>query len=166
MYKNIEDFIIDWEIEAKSTLKIFSAISSNMIGKKVNENVRSLGKLAWHITQTLTEMPEKAKIIPKDILENNPVPEKFEIISDIYTKHSKELIVLLKENWKGLDLNSDLDMYGQQWKRNKVLTVLIRHQVHHRAQMTVIMRLVDIKVPGIYGPAKEEWAQFGMETQE
>lgn len=166
MYVNIEDFIIDWEIEAKSTLKIFSAISSNMISKKVNENVRSLGKLAWHITQTLTEMPEKAKIIPKDILENNPVPEKFEIISDIYTKHSKELIGLLKENWKGLDLNSDLDMYGQQWKRNKVLTVLIRHQIHHRAQMTVIMRLLDIKVPGIYGPSKEEWTQFGMETQE
>lgn len=30
--------------------------------------------------------------------------------------------------------------------------------------MTVLMRQAGLTVPGIYGPAKEEWATFGMEA--
>jgi uncharacterized damage-inducible protein DinB len=37
------------------------------------------------------------------------------------------------------------------------------HQCHHRGQMTVLMRQAGQKVPGIYGPAKEEWSSMGME---
>jgi uncharacterized damage-inducible protein DinB len=41
---------------------------------------------------------------------------------------------------------------------------LIQHQAHHRGQMTVLMRQAGLPVPGIYGPSKEEWANFGMEA--
>ena len=64
------------------------------------------------------------------------------------------------------DLTDAIDMYGQKWKKKFILQVLITHQIHHRAQMTVIMRLLNIPVPGIYGPSKEEWTQFGMTPQE
>lgn len=30
--------------------------------------------------------------------------------------------------------------------------------------MTVLMRQAGLTVPGIYGPAKEEWAKFGLEA--
>ena len=43
------------------------------------------------------------------------------------------------------------------------LAVLVRHQAHHRGQMTVLMRQAGLKVPGVYGPAREEWAEFGMQ---
>ena len=55
-------------------------------------------------------------------------------------------------------------MYGQKWKRGVTLGILITHQIHHRAQMTVLMRQAGLKVPGIYGPAYEEWAAMGMEA--
>jgi uncharacterized damage-inducible protein DinB len=29
--------------------------------------------------------------------------------------------------------------------------------------MTVLMRQAGIRVPGLYGPAKEDWAAFGQE---
>jgi uncharacterized damage-inducible protein DinB len=32
--------------------------------------------------------------------------------------------------------------------------------------MTVLMRQAGIKVPGVYGPAKEEWAAYGMPVQD
>jgi len=57
-------------------------------------------------------------------------------------------------------------MYGEMWNRGTTLGVIITHQIHHRAQLTVVMRLLGLKVPGIYGPAKEEWKNFGMTTQE
>ncbi|MEA3297729.1 MAG: DinB family protein, partial [candidate division Zixibacteria bacterium] len=43
---------------------------------------------------------------------------------------------------------------------------LIQHQIHHRGQMTVLMRQAGIKVPSLYGPAKEDWAQMGLEPPE
>ena len=49
-------------------------------------------------------------------------------------------------------------MYGEKWRERKTLGVLVTHQIHHRAQLTVVMRLAGLKVPGVYGPAKEEWA--------
>jgi uncharacterized damage-inducible protein DinB len=53
-------------------------------------------------------------------------------------------------------------MYGQTWKKRDVLASLILHQAHHRGQMTVLMRQAGLAVPGIYGPAREEWAAMGM----
>ncbi|MFN7118131.1 MAG: DinB family protein, partial [Saprospiraceae bacterium] len=44
--------------------------------------------------------------------------------------------------------------------------VLVKHQAHHRAQMTVIMRILGMKVPGIYGPSSEEWAALGIPAME
>jgi uncharacterized damage-inducible protein DinB len=57
-------------------------------------------------------------------------------------------------------------MYGQMWVRGKTLGVLVTHQIHHRGQLTVLLRLAGLKVPGVYGPAKEEWAKMGMLVQE
>jgi hypothetical protein len=35
----------------------------------------------------------------------------------------------------------------------------LSHMVHHRAQLGVYLRLLDISVPGIYGPSADEEAQ-------
>ena len=36
----------------------------------------------------------------------------------------------------------------------------LRHLVHHRAQLTVYLRMLDIPVPGIYGPSADDRAGF------
>lgn len=35
-------------------------------------------------------------------------------------------------------------------------TMIISHQIHHRGQMTVYLRLLDVAVPGVYGPSADE----------
>ncbi|HZG18224.1 MAG TPA: DinB family protein, partial [Candidatus Bathyarchaeia archaeon] len=50
------------------------------------------------------------------------------------------------------------------WKNGFTLRALLMHEVHHRGQMTVLMRQAGLTIPGIYGPAKEEWAAMGMEA--
>jgi len=37
------------------------------------------------------------------------------------------------------------------------------HELHHRGQLTVLMRQAGLVVPGIFGPAQEEWTRYGME---
>jgi uncharacterized damage-inducible protein DinB len=162
MYRKIEDFVADWKAEEEATLKIFATGSDEKLSIKVGDNIRSLGQLAWHITQTLTEMPHKAGIIKKDELEHEPLPSTFIVISNHYKKYSKKLVDALKKNWKDTDLPKVIELYGEKWEKGKILSVLINHQIHHRAQMIVVMRLQNLEVPGIYGPAREEWAKFGM----
>lgn len=166
MYRTIEDFLTDWQSESEATLKIFATIPDDKKSKKIHKNVRSLERLAWHITQTLTEMPFRAKIMDEDYLDKKSIPETFTEISDNYKKYNESLIRLIKERWDGLDLAESIEVYEQRWPKYKILNVLIKHQAHHRAQMTIIMRILDIKVPGLYGPAKEEWINYGMEAQE
>jgi uncharacterized damage-inducible protein DinB len=57
-------------------------------------------------------------------------------------------------------------MYGEKWTRAMALRALIQHEVHHRGQMTVLMRQAGLTVPGVYGPAREEWAAYGMPAQD
>jgi uncharacterized damage-inducible protein DinB len=166
MYANIKEFITEWEEEATSTIRVFKNINDAGLLKKVKENIRSPGKIAWHITQTLTEMPAAAGILSADPLEGKDVPEQIDTIVELYEKYSGELTNALRKNWDRADLSEEIVLYGQRWTKSKVLSVIINHQIHHRAQLTVVMRMLGMSVPGIYGPSKEEWAEFGMEPQE
>ena len=65
--------------------------------------------------------------------------------------------------WSDATLEVEDEMYGQKWPRGSTLQALIVHQAHHRGQMTVLMRQAGLKVPGVYGPAREEWTAYGMQ---
>ncbi len=162
MYRIIEDFVADWKAEENFTIEIFSKLNDENLSNKVSKKIRSLGRLAWHITQTITEMPFRADIIDKDYLEDKEIPSTISEIIDTYQKYSNELINNLRKSWSDSDLTKIMEIYGQQWEKRKILSSLIKHQIHHRAQMTIIMRLQNIEVPGIYGPSKEEWIKYGM----
>ncbi|HAW53083.1 MAG TPA: hypothetical protein DCX54_12255 [Flavobacteriales bacterium] len=166
MYRKIDDFLSDWENEALFTIKIFSNISEEVKGLKPTENLRTLERMAWHITQSLTEMLFRTGIIESDLLENEPIPGSMVEIRNIYRENSDALLSLIPAHWKDEDLTERIDVYGQQWERRKILSVLVKHQAHHRGQMTALMRLNGLVVPGTYGPSKEEWGKFGMKAHE
>lgn len=97
-------------------------------------------------------MPFKAGLIETDFLENEPIPKNFDKIISVYKKHSNELIMFLLKKWTDSDLTKKIEMYGKQWEKRNILSVLVKHQTHHRGQMTILMRLQNIEVPGTYRP--------------
>lgn len=166
MYNNISDFLDDWKSESQSTLEVFSRIDNKKKSEKLNDHLRSLDRLAWHITQSIPEMLHYAGIFDQNFLEKEPVPDTMEMNNEIYSHYSAELGRLIKEKWENADLTEKIEMYGEMWEKRFVLTILVKHQIHHRGQMTAIMRMLDLDVPGIYGPSKEEWSKLGMVPQE
>jgi uncharacterized damage-inducible protein DinB len=40
-------------------------------------------------------------------------------------------------------------------------SVVMNHMIHHRGQLSVYLRLLDIAVPGMYGPSADEQKAFG-----
>lgn len=166
MYRKLEDFINDWTIESESTLKIFNNLTDESLTKKVNENVRTAGRLAWHITTSIGEMGHRTGLIFNTADSNSSVPATAKEIVDAYKEASENLLSQIKANWNDESLFVEDDMYGEIWTRAKTLGVIVSHQIHHRAQLTVVMRLNGLKVPGVFGPAKEEWTNYGMPAQE
>lgn len=166
MYSTVKEFIEDWKYESEATLKIFKQLTDDSLNKKFNENVRTPGRLAWHIITTLGEMVQRAGLEFDATPEDAPLPSAVKEICDEYKRSSEGMLNAVKKEWSDESLQEDVNLYGQKWKKGKVLSVLVNHQTHHRGQLTVIMRLAGLKVPGVYGPAREEWTKMGMEAHE
>lgn len=166
MYRVLNDFLEDWKYESEATLKTFNNISDEKKNQKVTPDGRSLGYLAWHITQSLPEIMNRIGLKFETYKEQVPEPEKFSDVISFYKLYSDQIFNQVKENWTDEILTQETNMYGETWKMGKVFSMLVVHQAHHRAQMTVLMRQAGLQVPGVYGPSKEEWASMGMEPQE
>lgn len=162
MYRKIDDFIVDWKYESESTLNVFKNITNEVLHSKPHENVRSIAILIWHMTVTLNEMLNKAGLAVTGPEEHSKPPATITEIITAYENSSKSVLEQVKNKWSDAILLEEVDMYGDRWKKGTVLSILIKHQSHHRGQLTTLMRLVDLKVPGVYGPPKEEWAAWNM----
>ncbi len=166
MYHTINEFLGEWKYESDSTLKLFSNLTDESLDKKFNWNVRTPGRLAWHITTSIPEMMNRTDLRIEGIDENAEVPKSAAAIVSAYKKASDVLVDEIIKKWNDASLQDKVNMYGEEWAKAKILYVLFTHQIHHRAQLTVVMRLAGLKVPGIYGPSKEEWANMNMSPME
>ena len=166
MIRKLEDFLAEWKYESEGTLNLFKLISNEALHKKNHENVRSMAFLAWHTTITLSEMMNKAGVPVSGPDEHAKPPATIEEIIYTYEHSSASLVRELPKYWTDAILTEELNMYGDTWKKGTVLSVLIKHQAHHRGQLTVLMRQAGLKVCGVYGPIKEEWAAWNMAAAE
>jgi uncharacterized damage-inducible protein DinB len=163
MYHALQDFIADWQIESGKTERIFAVITNAALEQRVTPNGRTARTLAWHIVSSLSEMMGRVGLQLEGPNEDAPEPSSAEDILAGYRGLAASLIAQAEGAWTDESLTNEYDMYGQKWSLRQTLQVLIRHEIHHRAQLTVLLRQAGVKVPGIYGPSLEEWSDIGME---
>jgi len=162
MYRTIADFTEDWRRETVSTMRVLRALNDSSLGQKVTPDGRSLGFLAWHITLSLAETGGRTGLHVAAPAEDAPMPKSAHEISAAYYSATESIANLVGERWTDASLDEEVEMFGEKWKRGFALASLLRHQTHHRGQMTVLMRQAGLRVPGVCGPAREEWAKLGM----
>ena len=161
MFKTNEEFLINWGHEAGSTQKILEVLTDESLGQEVSPEDRSIGRIAWHLVTTLHEMVSRTGLVFKAPPHDAPVPETAAEIAEAYRTSNEAMVSAMKEQWTDETLAEVKEMYGEQWSVGTILGVLAAHQTHHRGQMTVLMRQARLRVPGVYGPSREEWAAFG-----
>lgn len=166
MFRKIQDFLDSWAHETEATVKVFSQLTDASLSQTVAPEGRTLGRIAWHIVQTLPEMGGRTGLEVVGPGETDAIPETAQEIATGFEASAKSLGEAVKAGWGDGDLEKEDDLYGQPWQRGKTLSVLLNHQNHHRGQMTVLMRQAGLPVPGVYGPSKEEWVNYGMPVQE
>ena len=163
MYKSIEAFEKDWKRESGNTSKCLEKLTDESLTCSVADDHRTLGRIAWHITTTIPELVSQTGLKLESLDKDAPLPSSASKIANSYRKAADELLAEIKSNWDDATLDIEDDLYGEMWKRGQTLAILINHEVHHRGQMTVLMRQAGLSVPGCYGPSKEEWSNFGGE---
>lgn len=166
MFTSLATFFHIWETESQSTVKILDCLTDDSLNQPVTKDDRTLGRIAWHIVTSIPEMLEKTGLEFLGVGENAPLPKSAKTIADSYREVNSAMLTEIRKHWNDQTLLEKREMYGESWLIGTTLNVLINHQIHHRGQMTVLMRQAGLKVPGIMGPSREEWAQFGMEAPE
>ena len=168
MFRKVEDFIAIRKLEAANTLKVFDAIPDAHSGQAVADGHWSLKRLAWHLVESMAEMAGRIglEVDVDKVMTDNAIADPPATMTEVKAAYEKASSSLLKniEAWPDEHLLIEDDMYGEKWTRSTTLGVIVCHEIHHRGEMIVLMRLAGLVPPGVYGPAKEEWASFGMEA--
>lgn len=162
MFSSLSDFEKTWVQESESTLACLKELTDASLRQSVSSDDRTLGRIAWHLVGSIKEMMERTGLKLAGPEEDAAVPTLAQVIATSYQQVSHSLLDSLKTHWTDDTLRQTDSMYGESWKRGFTLEVLVRHQTHHRGQMTVLMRQAGLRVPGVYGPAREDWAAYGQ----
>jgi uncharacterized damage-inducible protein DinB len=162
MYRKLQDFLGAWKYESTATHKILAALTDASLAQTVGPDDRTLGRVVWHLTTAIPEMMGRTGLQVAGVTPDAPCPGSAAAIADSYRVAAASLAEQIENGWSDASLEVEDEMYGEKWKRGTTLGVLIAHQTHHRGQATVLMRQAGLRVPGVYGPAREEWSAMGM----
>ncbi len=163
MYRKLDDFLDAYTILREGTQRMLDALHDEDLDRTIADGHRTLGQIAWHIVVTTPEMMNLTGLGLGSVDHEAQPPVSANEIAAGYRAVSSELLHAVKAAWNDESLLETDDMYGETWPRGKTLTILIHHEIHHRAQMTVLMRQAGRSVPGLFGPSKEEWSEYGLD---
>jgi uncharacterized damage-inducible protein DinB len=148
--------------EAVTTRRLLERVPDAQLTWKPHEKSMTIGKLAHHIAA----MPRAITGLMRELVSG---PPQISLRDDL---PSAELVAMLDEAvpfaiaqfqaWgdAGLSEMWRLENQGQtlfEMPRAAVArTVMLNHWYHHRGQLSVYLRLLDIAVPSVYGPTADE----------
>lgn len=163
MFHTVADFIQLWQDEAKHTQTLLEALTDESLNKQLAPNVRTIKQLVWHIIETPHELLGNTGLKIAGAEDKSRCTSGVRSLIEAHNHVAGSVSHQVQTHWNNKTLHQTDPMYGEVWTRSQSLLVLVTHMIHHRGQLTVLMRLAGLKVPGIYGPAKEEWAKMGMQ---
>lgn len=159
-----EILLLDFDNEIAGTRRLLERIPENNPQWKPHEKSMPIGRLALH-TARLPQLCTRFLTTEELNMDKEKWPE---IIFESTAHLLSELDRTAAEAKSHLAASSDDDL-RKHWKlsfqgRNFVdaprmtlyHTMFLNHLVHHRAQLGVYLRLLNIPVPGLYGPSADE----------
>lgn len=156
-------FLAELEQEAKTTRKMLERIPDDKYGWKPHEKSMTVRQLATHIanlptwvTMALTTdgLDFAANPYQEDVI--NTTAELMNYMDTCLADGKSKLVpeneAILNEPWTLR--NGDQIFFVSP--RHEVVRTTFCQIVHHRAQLGVFLRLLDIPIPGSYGPSADE----------
>ena len=159
MYRSIQDFLANWAHEEALTLQVLDTLTDASLPQAVLPGKRTLGDLGWHLVSSVNGMLGAGGLSVEGPSFHAPTPTSAAEIAAEYRKVSAAAVSALKEQWTDGKLPESLKLFGViDTTYGGLLQLVINHQIHHRGQMTVLMRQAGLVPPGVYGPNEEATA--------
>jgi uncharacterized damage-inducible protein DinB len=156
MFTTVSSFVQEWKQEAAVTQKVLDALTDESLKQEVAPDLYSIGSVAWHVTGATYYFPAQLGITFEVPDLRKEAPTSASEISETYKTVSSRLSEAVSEQVSDEKMNEMVNLFGMDMPVQAVFRLLIQHQAHHRGQLTVLMRQAGLKVPGVYGPSKEE----------
>ena len=164
-----ESLAADLKYEATLSRRVLEKIPADNYDWKPHEKSMSLCQLASHIAETpmwLGSMMGDVFDFATDMGDYKPfaAADQSELLAAFDVNLANAVSLLEGKNddfmagvWKGVSGEKEI-MAGPRHKIAR--SILIHHTAHHRGQLTVYMRLLDVPVPPTYGPTadSEDWS--------
>ncbi len=160
----IRDALIpEYEMELKNTRKMLERVPMEKADWKPHEKSMTLGRLATHVAEIpdwmtntfITDELDFAKGFTSNKVATTD--ELLKLFDDCSTRAMKELKNATDEiflsNWT---LRNGDHIYFTMPKAVVARNFAMNHLYHHRAQLSVYLRLLDVAIPGMYGPSADE----------
>jgi|SRR4051812_5562420 uncharacterized damage-inducible protein DinB len=156
-----ETLLPEFDQEMKTTRKLIERVPTEKGKWKPHPKSFPLG----HLTQLVVMMPSWiTNAVTETSLDLAKYPgytyETTEDLVKTFDRNVKEArAALVKTSDKDFTVDWSLK-HGENvfWKapRATIVRQTINHFVHHRGQLTVYLRLIDVPIPSIYGPTADE----------
>lgn len=160
-----EALVAEFKQEADNTRKYLQAVPEDRFGWKPHEKSMSLGRLAGHIA----ESPSWVRSMMQPELDFAAAGQDYK---PFVAESAAELVKHFEEQVKGFEealTGKDDAFMKETWtmrsgdnvllsapRHEAIRSTSINHIVHHRGQLSVYLRLIDVALPPIYGPTADD----------
>jgi uncharacterized damage-inducible protein DinB len=158
-----QSLVAELEHEAATTRRVLERVPTDKLAWKPHAKSMSLGQLAMHVAGT----PGMIAQISQSAVFDMPVdftPPKAASAADVLKTHD-EAIAGAKTIVGGYSDAQMMEAWTWRTGGKTLMTmprmmllraIMLNHCYHHRGQLSVYLRLLDIPVPSIYGPSADE----------
>lgn len=150
--------------EAASIRKMLERLPNEKFSWKPHEKSMTLERLAGHIVEMVGWTRQTLTQDELDFSKFDYKPKEYknasEMVADLDKNVSEAVEILtnttdetMAESWT---MRNGEQIFFEMPKAAVMRAFVMNHIVHHRGQLSVYLRLLDIPVPSIYGPSADE----------
>lgn len=161
MYKTVAEHVADYREDMTEAAKLFDALTDESLKREVAPGYWTLDQLAWHMITARAGLLKRLDVSIDYELPKDPPASAAEIARH-YREGGEAVLAAVEAQLKDERLTEPVDFYGMAWDGSKLLWEMLKHETHHRGQMTVLMRQAGLAVHGVFGPSKEEREKMGI----
>lgn len=161
----VDSLLSELNQESVTTRKMLERVPSDKLEWRPHEKSYSMGQLAQHLANIFSWLNVTLDTAELDFAaempQDKPVSSTTELLRyfDAKATSAKDRLVsatedeLLNDTWTA---RSGDQVFFTLPKEAVLRTFVLNHVIHHRAQLGVYLRLLDVPVPATYGPTADE----------
>lgn len=159
----IDGMLQELEMESQTTRRVLERVPSDKLSWRPHPKGRTLGQLAAHVATApagVAELSLQSPVQAPGFVELPLPKDASELVRTL-----DDSIARVKKALGGMDDATLTATWRLMRGDREVLaipriaflrSVMLNHWYHHRGQLTVYLRALDVPVPSVYGPSADE----------